>query len=578
MEAAVDLSTILQFKKVNCKNCYKCVRYCPVKAIKVRNHQAQIIESQCILCEKCTVICPQNAKVELNRIPDVEKGIANGEQMIASIHPAYLAKFGVPGFKRLAAAMKKLGFTEAFEAAQGAYLMKKQYEKVLQERKQQKMTISSACPVIVQMIEKHYPSLVPYLAPVLSMMQSHGKYLKQQYPQAKVVYISPCISSMAELKESENYVDYVITFQELNEWLEREGLSVQEGEVYPDRYLSRVMALPDGITLAMRPLDGQKYLSIHGMDNCKKILEELEDSSYDNCFLELSSCLNGCIDGPSFQKGQRKLLDAMLSIRNASLEHGVPNYGLDYSIEDGPDLTREFGTYVRHKKELASQEEIQDILAQMGKFSPKDELNCGACGYDTCREKAMAISENKAEISMCVPYMRERQESYSNKIVNAMPGLLITVDYQLNIIHMNQAARALFGIRTPKEMAGKPVADLMDDFSLANLVAFDKNLSQDQVYLKEKKCYLDRVMTNDRKNRLILCVMKDVTREMTEKARIRRSQVEAARMADKLVEEQLKIVHQIAGLLGETAADTKVAVEELKNTILLENKKENEKK
>ena len=154
---------ILQFRKVNCKNCYKCVRYCPVKAIKIRNHQAQIIESQCILCEKCTVICPQNAKVELNLISNIKKWIAEEKQVIASVHPAYLAKFAVPGFFRLEAALKQLGFAEAFEAAQGAYLMKKQYEKVILERNFQKMTISSACPVIVQLVEKHYPDLLEYI-------------------------------------------------------------------------------------------------------------------------------------------------------------------------------------------------------------------------------------------------------------------------------------------------------------------------------------------------------------------------------------------------------------------------------
>lgn len=563
---------ILQFRRVNCKNCYKCVRYCPVKAIKIRNHQAQIIESQCILCEKCTVVCPQNAKVELNLIPDIKNWIQEGRQVIASVHPAYLAKFTVPGFFRLTAALKQLGFAEAFETAQGAYLMKKQYEKVILERNFQKMTISSTCPVIVQLIEKHYPDLAEYLAPVLSMMQSHGKYLRSQYPDAKIVYISPCMSSMAELWEEKPYVDAVITFHQLNEWMDKEQVSISRDNVHPDRYLSRVTALPEGLSCAMHHENQERYLSIHGMENCKQILEELGQGGYENCFLELSACMNGCIGGPSFQQEHGKLLDAILSIRNASLEHGMPDYDQDYNIEADIDLTRTFGRYQKRKEELVSEEEIRDILAKMGKFVREDELNCGACGYNTCREKAIAIRENKAEISMCIPYMRERQENFSNKIVNAMPGILVTLDYHLNVIQLNREARNLFDIKHQKRIIGRPVSEIMDDFIFANLLSFEKDTSNDQIYLEEQKRYLDRMVTNDKKNQMILCVMKDITCEMEQQKRIRNAQIEAANMADRLVEEQLKIVHQIAGLLGETAADTKVAVEELKNTILQEHK------
>ena len=159
-----------------------------------------------------------------------------------------------------------------------------------------------------------------------------------------------------------------------------------------------------------------------------------------------------------------------------------------------------------------------------------------------------------------------------------MPGLLVTVDYNLKIIQMNKAALKLFNMQKKRRLIGKPVSEIMDDYSLASILAFDRNLMQDEIYLEDQKCYLDRVMTNDRENKMILCIMKDITKERKHKEQIQNAQLEAARMADKLVEEQLKIVQQIAGLLGETAADTKVAVEKLKNTILLESEELNEKK
>ena len=159
-----------------------------------------------------------------------------------------------------------------------------------------------------------------------------------------------------------------------------------------------------------------------------------------------------------------------------------------------------------------------------------------------------------------------------------MPGLLVTVDYNLKIIQMNEAASKLFNMPKKRRLIGKQVSEIMDDYSLASILAFERNLMQDEIYLEDQKCYLDRVMTNDKENKMILCIMKDITKERKHKDQIHNAQIEAARMADKLVEEQLKIVQQIAGLLGETAADTKVAVEKLKNTILLESEKENEKK
>lgn len=566
---------ILKFKKANCKNCYKCVRNCPVKAIRVISHQAQIIESQCILCEKCTLVCPQNAKEEWNFVPYIQLSIQKGKKLLASLHPAYLAEFGLGSLRPLADALKQIGFLDVFDASEGAFLMKTRYEELLKERNQQMPTISSNCPVIVQLIEKQYPDLIPNMAPILSMMQAHAKYLKLKYPEAEIVSISPCISGLSEMKEKENYVDYVITFNELQCWMQAEGVtvSVPEPNTPDDIRLSRIAAVSGGISCAMRPLDGQRYIPSYGLDSCQKLLSELRSGTYKDCFLELSACPDGCIGGPSFQRSHRGLLHALTSIQNASLYKCIPDYEKDFFFSDRTELHRPFSSFIFHPEKSVSEEEIKQILAQMGKTSPAEELNCGACGYNTCREKAIAVSQGKAEISMCVPFMRERQESYSNKIINAMPGLLVTVDYQLNVIHINRAAKNLFDPLRRKKIIGEPVSQLMDDYTLINMISFDKNMSHDQIMLEKDERYLDRVMTNDRKNQLILCVMKDVTREMQEKKRIRKAQCDAAAMADKLVAEQLKIVQQIAGLLGETAADTKVAVEELKRTILQENEK-----
>ena len=569
--------SILQFKKVSCKNCYKCVRNCPVKAIRVHEHQARIIESQCIYCEKCILVCPQDAKEEQNMIPSIREAIVQGKKLVVSLHPAYLARFGLLGPQKIKEALQLLGFADAADAAEGASLMAAQYRKLFTEQKEQGVMISSACPVIVQLVKKHYPQLLGNLVSSASMMQFHANYLRQKYPDARIVYVSPCISAMSELREPGNEVDYVITLEELAEWFQKERIVITEEDPQQPVYRSREIALADGLTDLLASESGIRMLSVNGMEQCKEVLEELRPEDFRNCFLEMYACTGGCVGGPSFQMKKGRYLADVFAVKNAAFGKDFPGHSQDYELPEF-ELRRNFGYCPAQEQEEVSEEEIRDALAEMGKFSPKDELNCGACGYNTCREKAIAIIQNKAEVAMCIPYMRARQESYSNKVFNAMPGLLVTVDYNLRIIQMNQAATDLFNTPRKRRMIGRPVSEIMEDYSLASILAFDRNLMQDEIYLEEQKRYLERVMTNDRENKMILCIMKDTTKERMRRDQIQNAQLEAARMADKLVEEQLKIVQQIAGLLGETAADTKVAVEKLKNTILLESGKPNEKK
>ena len=563
-------TSILQFHTANCKNCYKCIRNCPVKAIRVQNQQAQIIEEQCVLCERCTSVCPQHAKVEHNDIPDIQKEIAAGKKVIASVHPAYLFRYGWNSIHSLEKCLQKIGFWKVFDAAQGAFMMKEKYTQFLEIQQQKKLVISSNCPVIVRMIEKKYPRIKEYLAPVYSMMQMHTEYLKEQYPEAILVYVSPCISVMSELNEPQAHMDYVITFRELSNWMNDVPENYLEECEKKEIYLSRMTAVAGGLIQTMIPVAGQKYLSVDGIDQCKEILRELQTGGYENYFIEMNACKNGCIGGPYSQKREKKLLDALIGIRESSMENGQPDYQRDYHIEIPEVPERKFVQEEIYPGKTVTKEQITHVLQEMGKYTKEDELNCGACGYDTCREKAVAVIQGKAEVSMCIPYMREKQEDYANIIINAMPGLLVTVDYDLNIVQLNKAANDLFDITRKKHLLGKQAGEIMDDYAMVNMIAFEREIVQDCIYLEEQKRYIERVLTNDRKNKLILCIMKDVTNEKEWEKKQKRAKINAVQMADKLAEEQLRIVHEIASLLGETAADTKVAVEDLKQTILQE--------
>ena len=391
--------SILQFKKVSCKNCYKCVRNCPVKAIRVHDHQARIIESQCIYCEKCILVCPQDAKEEQNMIPAICNAMENKTQVIASLHPAYLARFGVTGINGIREAMKKLGFADAADAAEGASLMISQYRALFAEQKEPGIMISSACPVIVQLVKKHYPHLLGNLVQSASMMQFHASYLKKKYPKAEIVYVSPCISAMSELRDSGNEVDYVITLEELVQWMKKEGISITEKEPEQIAYRSREIAIADGLTDLLGAVKGIRRLSVSGMEQCREVLEELHPEDFENCFLEMYACSGGCVAGPSFQMKKGHYLADVLAVKNAAFGKDFHREQGDYELP-GFELRKNFGYCSAQEQEEVSEEEIRDALAEMGKFSPKDELNCGACGYNTCREKAIAIIQNKAEVAM----------------------------------------------------------------------------------------------------------------------------------------------------------------------------------
>ena len=219
--------SILQFKKANCKNCYKCVRYCPVKSISVREHQAQIIEDECILCGNCTVICPQKAKQDIRSVPEAQKLLGLGTGVVASIAPSFAAYFGLQSLEPLRQALKALGFDDAFETAEGAYLVKTEYEKLLAAAPD-KTYLSSCCATINAYIRKHRQEAIPYLAPVLTPMQAHARLLKERFPKKAVVFFGPCISKKAEAAEEGSQVSCAVTFEELADWLEEAGITIEK--------------------------------------------------------------------------------------------------------------------------------------------------------------------------------------------------------------------------------------------------------------------------------------------------------------------------------------------------------------
>ncbi|MFR6425272.1 MAG: (Fe-S)-binding protein [Oscillospiraceae bacterium] len=206
----------------------------------------------------------------------------------------------------------------------------------------------------------------------------------------------------------------------------------------------------------------------------------------------------------------------------------------------------------------------------MGKFSPADELNCGLCGYRTCRDKAIAVYEGRAEISMCMPYMKERAETYSEKIINVSPEGIVTVGKKLKVRQINKAACKIFGIKDPADIIGYPVSRIMDEYDFVKMISQDETQVTDEVFLADYNVYLERIFICDPERTLFTCIMRDVTKARQRRNKIQKTKIHAADLADDIIANQLRIVHEIASLLGETAAETKVAVHDLKEAIMLD--------
>lgn len=551
----------LTFKKSNCKNCYKCIRYCPVKAIRFSGNQAHIIGNECILCGQCFVVCPQNAKVVASEIEKVKVFLQSGDPVIVSLAPSFIANYDGIGISALRKAIKKLGFFEVEETALGATVVKNEYERMLREEVRD-IVISSCCHSINLLIQKQFPAALEYLADVVSPMQAHCIDIKKRYPKAKTVFIGPCVAKKDEAEHYEGIVDAVLTFEELTSWLKEENIELENEVDDTDNSRARFFPTTGGILKTMaQNAPGFTYLAIDGVENCIAALNDIENGKIHNCFIEMSACVGSCIGGPVMEKYHRSPVQDYI---NVSSYAGTKDF--DVEQPNAGTLRKQF-EYIERRASMPSDAEISKVLRQMGKFKPSQELNCGSCGYNTCREKAIAICQGKAEISMCLPFLKEKAESFSDTIVNNSPNGLIVLNEQLEVQQINEAARKIMNIRYASDILGDQVVRILDPAAFIEVMGTGRSIKDQRVYLAEYKRYVEQSIVYDRDSHLLVAIMRDVTDEESEREKKESISRQTIEVADKVVDKQMRIVQEIASLLGETAAETKIALAKLKESI-----------
>ena len=549
---------ILRLKKTNCKNCHKCIRNCSVKSIRFTAGQAHIVEEECILCGRCFAVCPQNAKVIASDLEKVKVLLQQG-QVYASVAPSFAASYPGIGIDSLEMALKKLGFAGAEETAIGATIVKKEYERILEEERPN-ILVSSCCPSINLMMRKYYQDILFTLAPVITPVQAHCRDIKRRHPDAKVVFIGPCISKKAEAEE-DSLIDAVLMFDEFNNWLSEEGIELEKSEDRREGGKARLFPTAGGIIETMVKNPGYTYFAVDGVEKCMDVLEEIREGSLHRCFIEMSACEGSCADGPILDKMKNTPAQNYLQVvRYAKKQDFLVN---EYDRED----IREIHEPIPQKTEQPSEAEIEAMLTKMHKVSGQRELNCGSCGYDTCREKAAAIIQGKAEISMCLPYMLNRNGDLSDSVVVNFPDAVIVLNEKLEIQRLNTKAKKILRVMDEGDVLGENIGRLLDPEPFEMVMLKKRDIVDEQVYLAEYELYVEQTIMYDSESRQFICVLCDITTEMNLREKKRASQYQAIEIADDMAKRQLKIVQSIASLLGETTSDTLVALERLKEVI-----------
>ncbi len=555
------MSDFLKLKRSNCKNCYKCIRNCPVKSIRFSGGQANIIGNECILCGHCFVVCPQNAKEIVSSLETVKVMLQSGVPVVASVAPSFVANYDGVGIEPLRRALKKLGFFDAEETAIGATLVKNEYERMIREDRRD-ILISSCCHSVNLLIQKYYPAQLQYLADVLSPMQAHCMDIKRRYKDCKTVFIGPCLAKKDEADHYAGITDAVLTFEELTEWLAAENIVLEKEKDEYDDTRARFFPTAGGILKTMACDEaGYAYLAIDGVDNCIAALRDIENGGLHNCFIEMSACAGSCVGGPVMEKYHRS------PVRDYAQVNAYAGSS-DFDVKPLP--AEEMKKTLEHidRRELPpSEKEISEILRQMGKTKPQDELNCGSCGYNSCREKAVAVIQGKADISMCMPFLMDKAESFKNNIINNTPNGFIILNDNYEVQQINSSALGIMNIRAAADVLGEQVVRILDPQDFIDVKNTGRNIRDKRVYLAEYGKYVDETITYDRNFRNFICIMRDVTEEENERRKKESISRQTIETTDKVIAKQMRIVQEIASLLGETAAETKIALTKLKESI-----------
>ncbi len=563
----MDICKPVYTEQNDCQDCYKCIRECKLKAIKVVNNAAQILHKDCIYCGICTLICPVNAKKIRDDLKSVKSLLKRKQKVLVSLAPSFVTEFPNLSDEQMVSALQALGFLAVSETALGAQEVSKQVSHFIEEKKNG-IYISSACPSVVELICKHYPQYKNNITPFLSPLLTHAKFLKQEYGQdMHVVFIGPCIAKKSESDEFPDLLDAALTFSDLRKWFEEENI---DPYLFPEEKAKDVFVPGKAGKGILYPIDGGMimgvknnttatdavYMTFSGINNIQNVLTDLEKYKKPGVmFLELLACDGGCVNGPGTDKNYSTAIKRIEVINKLGVEKGV-QLNVDFSI------ARDFNSIEAIEIVEHPESKLKEALSMVGKYSDKDEINCGGCGYNSCREFASALLEDKSEPNMCVSYMRKIAHEKSTAILRKIPSGVVIVDDQLKIREANLSFARMMGEEIEQLYETIPA---LADADLHKIAPFHKlfssalstgvdNLERD-IRFGNKMFHI--TIFSIHKNKLVGAILRDMSQPYIQRE-------EVISRAKAVNQKNLETVQKIAYLLGENASET----EEMLNSIV----------
>ena len=545
----------------NCQDCYRCVRVCPVKAIRVSGGQAYIEDELCIKCGTCVRECPQGAKTIRSSIDEVKILLSSGRKVAASVAPSFPALFSGWRSLRLPSALRRLGFSYISETAEGALLVA---EKAFKDRGDS--NICTACPAVVNYIEKYREEYVDRLIPIASPMIAHGKLLKQRLGEDwAVVFIGPCAAKKQEAlrPEHKGIIDGVLTFSELIQWLEEEGIDLatcSESGFESRGNLKRARLFPlEGGMLKTGDISydatNTDALCISGSEDVMELFD-MPPEEWDFDVVEPLFCAGGCINGPCFPDEKNLFSRRQELFSYLEKVNRIPGQSVEDEVDCSADFTDDSASVV---SEEISESRINEILEETGKGDPSLQLNCGACGYKSCRENAIAVARGMAEPDMCMPYMRRLAQQRTDIIIETSPNGVVILDEYLHILHMNPAFQKLFSCNN--SLLGRHVSCILDVDSFEQL-ASGKTETRDSIRVKEGIKYHE-VAYALREEKQYVGIYIDVSKLKFDEGQIDAIKNQTLEHVRKLLYHQISFSQAMAHYLGESTAQSEELVKKI---------------